>query len=168
MKGGEAMERKEFECRYEEEQREYCDRGVLGDVYVEGFSYDDVYGLNCDEELAELVDGLEELSPVVVMEEPCDCWEEYGGPMHTDGGHYHSVVRVYKITPCVYLAVFGDTREAFSVEEYKYIVVWVNQKPVGVVLAKTHDCCHLLKREEVRKFIKNSEQEGYIISYCET
>jgi len=31
---------------------------------------------------------------------------------HNDGGHYHSVIRIYEITPCVFLAVYGDTREA--------------------------------------------------------
>jgi hypothetical protein len=157
-----------LECRYEKEQREYCDRGVLGNVYVESFMYDDLYGLNRNEELAKLVDALEELSPVVVMEEPCDCWERYGGPMHNDGGNYHSRVRVYEITPCVYLAVYGDTREAFSVDDYKYMVVWVEDEPVGVIVAKTHDCCHLLKKEELEGFVKSYEEEGYSIYYCET
>jgi len=68
----------------------------------------------------------------------------------------------------VYLAVYGDTREAFSVDEYKYMVVWVEEEPVGVVVAKIHDCCHLLKKEELDEFVKSYEQEGYSIYYHET
>jgi hypothetical protein len=161
--GGGAM----IECRYEKEQREYCDRGVLGNVCVESFRYDDVYGLNGDEGLARLVDSLPELEPFMELEEPCDCWERYGGTMHNDGGNYHSRIRVYEISPCVYLAVFGDTREAFSVDEFKYMIVWVEDEPVGLVVAKTHDCCDLLKKEEVQEFVKNYQQEGYSIYYHE-
>jgi hypothetical protein len=76
------MEDRMFECEYES--------GVLGNVSVRS------YGV-CDGRVAELVDGLEELRPVMVLEEECD---------------YR--VRVYEITPCVYLAVYGDTRDVFS------------------------------------------------------
>ncbi len=161
LEGGEAM----LDCKYDRDEREYCDRGVLGNVYVESFRYDDVYGLNGKEELARLIDSLPALEHVMLIEEPCDCWERYGGSMHNDGGNYHSRIRVYEITPCVYLAVYGDTREAFSMDEFKYMVVWVEDQPVGLVVAKTHDCCHLLKREELEEFVKGYEEEGYSIYY---
>ena len=109
QEGGEAM--RKGECRYEVEEREYCNRARLGNVYVEGFQHDDVYELdNVDEEIRKVIDALPELDPVMELQEPCDCWEKYGGPMHNDGGNYHSRIRVFEITPCVYLAVFGDTR----------------------------------------------------------
>jgi len=161
QKGGSAM----TECKYEKDVREYCDRGELGNVYVESFSFDDVYGLNRDEELTKIIDSLPALEPVIVLEEPCDCWERYGDVRHNDGGNYHSRVRVYEITPCVYLAVYGDTREAFSMDEFKYMVVWVEGKPVGLVVAKTHDCCKLLKREELEGFVKSYEEEGYSVYF---
>jgi len=161
QKGGFEM----LDCQYEKNEREYCDSGTLGNVSVRSFAYSDVYGEFGDEELAKIIDSLAGLEYVMVLEEPCNCWEEYGGPMHSDGGNYHSRIRIYEITPCVYLAVYGDTREAFSVDEFKYIIVWVQDEPVGVVVAKTHDCCHLLKREELDEFVKSYEQEGYEVRY---
>jgi hypothetical protein len=163
FEGGSAM----FECKYEKDEREYCDRGILGNVSVRSFVYDEAYGEFGDEDLAKIIDGLPELEPFMELEEPCDCWEKYGDVKHNDGGNYHSRIRVYEITPCVYLAVYGDTREAFSVDEYKYMVVWVEDEPAGEVVAKTHDCCRLLKREELDEFVKGYEQEGYSIYYHE-
>jgi hypothetical protein len=163
QKGGSAM----FECKYEKDERGYCDHGTLGNVSVRSFSHSDVYGEFGDEELAKTIDGIPELEYVMELVEPCDCWERYGGPMHNDGGNYHSRIRVYEISPCVYLAVYGDTREAFSVDEFKYMVAWAEDEPVGVVVAKTHDCCRLLKREELDEFVKDYEQEGYSIYYHE-
>jgi len=157
QKGGSAME-----CKYEKDVREYCDRGTLGNVSVRSFAYGDVYGEFGDEDLAKIIDSLPALEHVMVLEEPCDCWERYD-VKHNDGGHYHSVIRIYEITPCVYLAVYGDTRESFSMDEFKYMVVWVGEEPLGLVVAKTHDCCHLLKREELEGFVKGYEEEGYSI-----
>jgi len=166
QEGGVAMSKDE--CRYEVEEREYCDRARLGNVYVEGFQHDDVYELdNVDEEIRKVIDTLPELDAVMELWEPCNCYDEYGYSMHSDGGNYHSRIRVYEITPCVYLGVFGDTREAFSMSDYKYLTVWVEGEPVGVVVVKTHDCCHLLKKEELPEFVKSYEQEGYDIYYHE-
>jgi hypothetical protein len=162
------LQTQQNECRYEKEQREYCDQGVLGNVSVRSFVYDEVYGEFGDEDLAKIIDSLPELEPFMELEEPCDCWERYGEVKHNDGGNYHSRIRVYEITPCVYLAVYGDTREAFSVDEFKYMVVWIEDEPVGVVVAKAHDCCHLLKREELDEFVKGYEEEGYSIYYYGT
>jgi hypothetical protein len=159
QKGGFAM----FECQYEKDDREYCDHGILGNVSVRSFPYEDVYGEFGDEDLAKIIDSLPALEHVMLIEEPCDCWERYGGPMHSDGGNYHSRIRVYEITPCVYLAVYGDTRSAFSMDEFKYMVVWVEDETVGLVVAKTHDCCQLLKREELDGFVEGYEKEGYSI-----
>ncbi|MFZ8785645.1 hypothetical protein [Thermocrinis sp.] len=159
QQGGSAM----FDCQYEKDDREYCDHGTLGNVSVKSFFYSEVYGEFGDEDLAGLIDSLPELEYVMVLEEPCDCWERYGEVKHNDGGNYHSRIRVYEITPCVYLAVYGDTREVFSMDDYKYTVVWVEDQPVGVVVAKSHDCCHLLKREELDGFVKGYEEEGYSI-----
>jgi hypothetical protein len=158
QKGGEAM------CKYEKDIREYCDHGTLGNVSVRSFSYSEVYE---DKDLTELIDSLSGLKPFMELEEPCDCWERYQDVKHNDGGNYHSRIRVYEISPCVYLAVFGDTREAFSDDEFKYMVVWVEDEPIGLVVAKTHDCCHLLKKEEVEEFVKGYEEQGYSIYYNE-
>ena len=153
-----------IECKYEKDEREYCDHGVLGNVYVRSFACSDVYGEFGDEDLAKIIDNLPALEYAILIEEPCDC----GDVRHNDGGNYHSRIRVYEITPCVYLAVYGDTREAFNVEEFKYIIVWVEDEPLGLVVAKIHDCCHLLKREELEEFVKGYEEDGYSIYYCET
>ena len=154
-----------MECKYEKDVREYCDSGVLGNVSVRSFAYDDVYGEFGDENLAKMIDSLPVLEHVMVLEEPCNCWEKYDGIMHNDGGNYHSRIRVYEITPCIYLAVYGDTRESFSMDEFKYIVVWVEEEPLGLVVAKTHDCCKLLKREEMEDFVKGYEEDGYSIYF---
>jgi len=168
------MERKEqvpqahsamTECKYDQDVREYCDHGTLGNVSVRSFRFDDVYGDLGDEDLAKIIDSLPALEPVIMLEEPCDCWEKFGHIMHNDGGNYHSVIRIYEITPCVYLVVYGDTREAFSMYEFKYMVVWVEGKPVGLVVAKTHDCCKLLKREELEGFVKSYEEEGFSVYF---
>jgi hypothetical protein len=91
------------------------------------------YGV-CDGRVAGLVDGLEELRPVKVLEE--------GGVR----------IRVYRITPCVYLAVYGDTGESFSMDEFRYLVVYVDGRAVGMLVCKTQDCLRLLKREELDEF----------------
>jgi len=160
QQGGSAIE-----CKYENDAREFCDHGKLGNVSVKSFVYNEVYGEFGDEDLAKIIDSLPALEHVILIEEPCDCWERFNDVRHNDGGHYHSVIRIYEITPCVYLAVYGDTREAFSMDEFKYMVVWVEDRPVGLVVAKTHDCCHLLKREELEDFVKGYEEEGYSIYY---
>ena len=164
QKGGSAM----AECKYEKDERNYCDHGTLGNVSVRSFFYGDVYGEFGDDGLAKMIDGLASLEHVMLIEEDCDCWERYGEVKHNDGGNYHSRIKIYQITPCVYLAVYGDTREAFSMDEFKYMVVWVEDEPVGLVVAKTHDCCHLLKREELDGFVKGYEEAGYSIYYWET
>ncbi len=162
--GGAAM--RKDECKYEVEEREYCNQARLGNVYVEGFQHDDVFELNnVSQEIREIINTLPELEPVMELQEQCDCYDKYGGSMHSDGGNYHSRVRVYEITPCVYLAVYGDTREAFSMSDYKYMIVWVEDEPVGLVVAKTYDCCYLLKREELEDFVKGYEEDGYSIYY---
>jgi hypothetical protein len=94
------------------------------------------YGV-CDGRVAGLVDGLEELRPVMVLEER------------------GVKVRVYEITPCVYLVVYGDTREVFSLDEFRYVVVGVDDKPVGMIVCKAQDCVQLLKREEVDEFVRS-------------
>jgi len=161
QKGGFEM----FDCQYERDEREYCDHGMLGNVSVRSFSYGDVYGEFGDEDLAGLIDSLAELECVMVVEEPCNCWD--GDIKHNDGGNYHSRIKIYEISPCVYLAVYGDTREAFSVDEFKYMIIWIEDEPVGVVVAKSHDCCQLLKREELSEFVNGYEEEGYSIYYYE-
>jgi hypothetical protein len=153
-------------CKYEMDIREYCDYGVLGNVSIKGFDFNDVYGDFGDEYLAKLIKNLPVLEYFILLEEPCDCWIKYGSVMHNDGGNYHSRIRIFEITPCVYLAIYGDTREAFSMDEFKYIVIWVEDQPVGVVVAKT-DCCRLLKKEELEDFIESYVQEGYNIYYCD-
>ncbi len=91
------------------------------------------YGV-CDGRVAELVDGLGELRAAAVLEE--------GGVR----------VRVYEITPCVYLAVYGDTRESFSMDDFKYVVVYVDGRPAGMLVCKSQDCLRLLKKEELDEF----------------
>jgi hypothetical protein len=102
----------------------------VGNVFVRS------YGA-CDGRVAELVDGLEELRAVMELEE--------GGVR----------VRVYEITPCVYLVVRGDTGESFSMDEFRYVVVWMNGRPVGMIVCKAQDCVQLLEREELEEFVKS-------------
>jgi hypothetical protein len=156
----------DVECKYEVEEREYCNSGKLGNVYVEGFQHDDVYELgNVDEEIRRVIDALPELGLVMELREPCNCYDEYGGSMHSDGGNYHSVIRVYEISPCVYLALHGDSREAFSLSDLKYFVVWVGGRAIGTITAKTYDCISLLKKEELETFLRDYEEDGYSVYY---
>ena len=102
----------------------------VGNVFVRS------YGV-CDGRVVELVDGLGELRSVMMLED---------GDVR---------VRVYEITPYVYLVVRGDGRESFSMDEFRYVVVWVEGRPVGMIVCKAQDCVHLLKREELEEFVKS-------------
>ncbi len=88
-----------IECKYEKDIREYCDHGTLGKVSVRSFAYGDVYGEFGDEDLAEMIDSLPKLECVMELEEPCNCFDEYGGPMHNDGGNYHSRIKLKLFYP---------------------------------------------------------------------
>jgi hypothetical protein len=105
----------------------------VGNVFVRS------YGV-CDGRVVELVDGLGELRSVMVLEE---------GDVR---------VRVYEITPYVYLVVRGDGRESFSMDEFRYVVVWVEGRPVGMIVCKAQDCVQLLKREELEEFVRSYAQ----------
>ena len=87
---------------------------------VEVFTYADVYE---DERLAKAISALPKLEPSIEILEPCNCWEQFGSPMCSNGGNYHSTIKIYKIAPDLFLTVWGDTREVFSVFEFKYIVI---------------------------------------------
>jgi hypothetical protein len=58
-------------------------------------------------------------------------------------------LRLYEITPCVYLAVYGGTGESFSLDEFRYVVVYVDGRAVGVIVCRFQDCFRLLKRKEL-------------------
>ncbi|MCI4455045.1 MAG: hypothetical protein JHC25_08935 [Thermodesulfobacterium sp.] len=98
---------------------------VCENVFVESY---EVY----DERVAGLVDRLKELRVVRELER----------------------VRVYEITPQVYLVVHESTEEGFSMDDYRYVVVWVDRKPVGMVVCKAQDCFQLLKKEELEELVK--------------
>ncbi|MCI4458457.1 MAG: hypothetical protein JHC21_02430 [Thermocrinis sp.] len=89
----------------------------------------DVY----DGGVAGLVDRLEELRVVKELER----------------------VRVYEITPYVYLVVYGGTEEGISMDDYRYVVVWVGGRPVGMIVCKVQDSLKLLKKEELEEFVRN-------------
>jgi hypothetical protein len=55
----------------------------------------------------------------------------------------------------VYLVVRGDTRESFSMDEFRYVVVWLEGRPVGMIVCKVQDCVQLLEREELEGFVRS-------------
>jgi len=102
----------------------------VGNVFVQSYCV-------CDRRVVELVDGVGELRSVMMLED---------GDVR---------VRVYEITPYVYLVVRGDSGESVSMDEFRYVVVWVEGRPVGMIVCKAQDCVHLLKREELEEFVKS-------------
>ncbi len=122
-------------------------------IRVEEFRYDEFNG------------NVPALEPVIEIVERCTCFEEHGWVLHNDGGVYHTRIVIYKIAPGTFLAVVGDTREVFSVDEYKYMVVWVGDELVGAARAKEYDYYLLLGQEELENELDRYEQEGYNIYY---
>ncbi len=155
-----------MKCKYIIDQRENWYEQKLGNVEVKCFQFDDVYGLNKNDWLAELVDKLPVIEPFMEIKEICDCWERFGHPMCNNGGNYHSTIQLYQITPCVSLALFKDTRELFSVEELMYYIIEVDGEPKAVIVAKAFETIQLLKRNELMKFIKKYEKKKEYVVYA--
>ena len=117
----------------------------------------------------EGVEGLEDLVPVVKIYEKCDCYELFGSIQHNDGGHYHRIIRVFRITPEIWLVSYEDTRDVFYASELRYAVVSINGEPIGKVVLKEDEWCELLRKDEVEKLIRTyKEDEDYTVyTYAE-
>jgi len=117
----------------------------------------------------EGVEGLEDLVPVVKIYERCDCYELFGSIQHNDGGHYHRIIRVFRITPEVWVVSYEDTRDVFYASELRYAVVSINGEPIGKVVLKEGEWCKLLRKDEVEKLIRTyREDEDYTVyTYAE-
>jgi hypothetical protein len=112
----------------------------------------------------EGVEGLDNLEPVVKIYERCNCYELFGSIQHNDGGNYHRIIRVFKITPEIWLVSYEDTREAFYASELRYAVISINGEPIGKVVLKEGEWCKLLRKDEVEKLIRTySEDEDYTV-----
>jgi len=154
FKGGVAMT---AEHAYYPDDRELWWSSRLGIVSLCVYDY--------DEERAE-VEGLVELVPVVKIYEKCDCYELFGSVQHNNGGHYHRIVRVFRVTPEVWVVSYEDTREIFYASESRFAVVSINGEPVGKVVLKEGEWCELLRKDEAEKLISAySEDENYTVYY---
>ncbi len=155
LEGGETM--KEL-TQYYPDDRElwWCSR--LGNVNLVVYDY---------EEKSE-AEGLMGLVPFVQIHERCNCNELFGSVRHNDGGHYHQIIRVFRITPDVYVVSYENTRDAFYASECRFAVVSVNGEPIGKIVLKEGEWCELLRKDEAEKLINAyNEDEDYTVYYTE-
>jgi N-dimethylarginine dimethylaminohydrolase len=97
------------------------------------------------------------------LREPCNCFEEHGYPMHSDGGNYHYIIRFYILDNDYMLCVWNTTREAFSPWEQGY--VHVSKEKQFVIWTETISDCsaEVMKKEEALKYIEDLIKEGYYV-----
>jgi hypothetical protein len=111
------------------------------------------------EEADENIRYLINLEPFLAIEEKCNCGEQV---RHFNGGNYHEVKRVFKITEEVYLLTHEDTREPFEASELRYVVLWFKNDVIGKVVLKTGEWAELITKEEAEKLVKAyKEEENY-------
>jgi hypothetical protein len=119
----------------------------LGEVRLYTYDYEEA-----DENIRYLIN----LKPVLIIRERCNC---DGQIRHFDGGNYHSVKRVFKITDEVYLLTHEDTREPFEASELRYVVLWFKDDVVGKVVLKTGEWAELITKEEVEELLKAYKED---------
>jgi len=145
---------------YYPDDRELWWSSRLGSVNLVVYDY--------EEAKEEGVDCLIELVPLIRIYEKCDCTKRFNTIQHNDGGWYHRIIRVFKITPEIYIASYEDTRDIFYAGELRYAVVYVNGDAVGKIPLKEGEWAELLKREETEKLIKSYEEDqSYRVYYEE-
>jgi hypothetical protein len=159
--GGEAQQNQTFEGgeamqKYLPDDRELWWSSCLGNVSLYVYDYE------------EGVDRFIELTPFVRIYEKCDCLERFNDIRHNDGGWYHRIIRVFKITPEIYIASYEDTRDTFYADELRYAVVYIGGDAIGKITLKEGEWAELLKREEAEKLIKSYEEDqNYRVYYEE-
>jgi hypothetical protein len=157
--GGETQQKQAVGGAYYPDDRELWWRSRLGNVSLYVYDY---------EEAKEGVDCLVELTPFVRIYEKCDCMERFNNIQHNDGGWYHRIIRVFKITPKIYIASYEDTRDVFYASELRYAVVLVDGEPIGKIVLKEGEWCKLLREDEAEKLIRAySEDKDYTVYYAE-
>jgi hypothetical protein len=167
--GGENMEQ-ELQAQAQlggETQQAYYpdDRGLwwssrLGDVALYVYDYEEAKGLG--------VDCLAEPTPFIRIYEKCDCMERFNTIRHNDGGWYHRIIRLFRITPEIFIASYEDSRDVFYASELRYAVVLVNGERVGKVVLKEGEWCELLRKDEAEKLIRAyGEDEDYTVYYTD-
>jgi hypothetical protein len=122
----------------------------LGNVSLCVYDYEEAeeYGADC----------LRELVPIVKIYERCDCIERYNDIRHNDGGWYHRIIGIFKITPEIFVVSYEDSREPFYASELRFAVASVNGEQVGKIVLKEGEWCELLRKDEVERLIATYEE----------
>jgi len=113
------------------------------------------------------MESLNSLTPIVTIYERCDCWRRCGDIRHNDGGRYHDIIRLYQITPHIYLATHENTRDAFSASELRYVVIFDKGKPIGKLSTlKEGEYAELLTKDEAESLLRSyQEDDNYRVYY---
>jgi hypothetical protein len=146
-------------CAYYPDDRELWWSSRLGNVSLYVYDYEEAgeQGADC----------LRALTPILRIYEKCDCFERFNDIRHNDGGWYHRRIRVFRITPEIYIASYEDSREVFHASELRYVVVYINGEAVGKITLKEGEWAELLKREEAEKLIRSYEEDPNYSLYWE-
>jgi len=114
------------------------------------------------------ITSLPTLEPIVEIREKCNCSEIYNEIKHVDGGNYHAVVKLFEVAPKEFIVSYGDTRELFDISERLYIVVKLNEEPVGYITLKSGEVAEVITAEEAEKLLRYYEEaEDYTVYYVE-
>jgi hypothetical protein len=149
----------ETQQAYYPDDRELWWSSRLGDVSLYVYDYD-------TEE--RWVQSLNILTPKATICERCDCVERWGDVRHNDGGWYHSIIRLYQITPHIYVASHEDSRDAFSASELRNVVIFVKGEPVGKLTLKEGEWAELLRKDEAESLLRSyQEDDNFKVYYSE-
>ena len=150
--GGEAQQAQVVVGVCYSDDRELWWSSRLGNVSLLTWDYEEAkeYGVDC----------LGELAPIVKIYERCDCMERFNDVRHNDGGWYHRIIRVFKITPEIFVVSYEDSREPFYASELRFVVVSISGERVGKIVLKEGEWCELLRRDEVEKLIAAYEEDA--------
>jgi hypothetical protein len=118
---------------------------------------------NHEEAYEYVITNLPNLEPVVEIIEKCNC-HVYGSVKHVDGGNYHSIVKLFEITPNEFIVCYGDTRELFDISERIYVVIQLNNEVIGYITLKAGEVAEVITKEEAEKLLKYYEEtEDYTV-----
>jgi hypothetical protein len=146
------------QAAYYPDDRELWWSSRLGDISLYVYHYD-------TEE--QWVESLNNLTPIATIYERCDCWKRFGVVRHNDGGWYHDIIRLYQITPHIYLATHENTRDAFSASELRYVVIFVKGEPIGKLTLKEGEWAELLRKDEAESLLRSYQEDDNYRVYCE-
>jgi hypothetical protein len=109
------------------------------------------------------ITNLPNLEPIVEIIEKCNCYV-HGSVKHVDGGNYHSIVKLFEITPNEFIVCYGDTRELFDISERIYVVIQLNNEVIGYITLKAGEVAEVITKEEAKKLLKYYEEtEDYTV-----